>query len=275
MAPQSGRGAGGAWGDGVRNRLRTLVRVEGGSNRAFARHCGISPARVSEWLGGMQLPSLTQLRVLSKRTGVSLDWLVLGEGGAEPAYHNQTRTRNELELDLAVAVRREIHRRESRGVFDVTDTQTRIGLTSWWVDGRGILEDAVEAEEQKVRQWITFEEETKTLDGISQDILSALRAIVPHLPATDKDLGKAVYQLGAAAQEARSIRSALKPPKEANAYRGLSARSLGGPVVEPKRALRLIEHELKAGGESDPNPIQRRLADGRAVFAPMGKRDSE
>lgn len=275
IAPEQGGGAGGRWGDEIRERLRALIRVEGGSNRAFARRCGLTASRVSEWLGGEQLLSLARMRDIAERTGVSLDWLVMGECGSEPVYRAQSRTQKELELDLAVAVRREIHRREAEGAFDLNGTHTRMSEESWWVDGRGVLQDAIDAEVLRVREWIKYEEETKALAGIADDILAALVAIVPHLPAKDTDLGKRVYQLGSAAQEARDIRSTLKPPKEANAYRGLSARLSSVPVVGSEQALGYVKGELAAEHVEDPNPLWRRLQDGSAVFAPVRKLGKE
>jgi hypothetical protein len=76
-----------------------------------------------------------------------------------------------------------------------------------------------------------------------------------------------VYQLGSAAQEAQSIRSLLEPPEEPNAYRGLSFRSLSGPLVEPSQALKMIEEELKEVQSENPNPLQRRLREGTARLA--------
>ena len=50
---------------------------------------------------------------MAERTGVSLDWLLRGVGDESPVYVGQERPRHDLEHDLAIHVRREIHRLES------------------------------------------------------------------------------------------------------------------------------------------------------------------
>jgi hypothetical protein len=41
------------------------------------------------------------LKSLARETNVPLDWLLCGDGGAEPVYRKQTRTKGELKVDLA------------------------------------------------------------------------------------------------------------------------------------------------------------------------------
>ena len=192
-----GRRSGGKWGDGVRERLRAVIRENGPSNAAFAHRCGVEPPRVSEWVGGDQLPSFANLRQICAETGVSADWLLLGDGGTSPLPRQQSRSMAALEEDLAAAVRVHVHRREAAGAFDTNPgSGVRMSLHGWIVDGAGLLADICENEEQKVRDWIEWEAKTEPLQGISEDIMRALRVLVPLLPADDTAAGVAVYHLG-------------------------------------------------------------------------------
>lgn len=262
-----GTGPGGNWGDEFRDRLRLLIQRLAKSNRAFAHRCEIEAPRLSEWLAGEQFPGLKHLRLIADRTGVSLDWLLLGIGGPSPVFTGQSRSQTELEQDIAVYVRREIHRREAEGAFDTPDHGVRLGLESWLVDGAGLLSGLVRDEERRVKEWILWEKKTEALDGLVNDSLGALRKIVPYLPADDKELGYLVYQLGRAAGDARELRTALGMPEEPSAFRGTNSRIVSHPTVGPKAALEICEVELKEEG-GGMSPITRRIKAGTARLAP-------
>lgn len=254
-----GTGAGGPRGDEFRDRLRLLIQDRAPSNRAFARHCGIPAARLSEWLAGEQLPGLPHLRRLADRTGVSLDWLLGGVGGESPIYVGQHQSNEDLERDLAIYVRREIHRLESEGAFDTGNGHSyRLGLQAWHVDGHALLAGLVRDEVRRVKNWIQWEERTDALDHVGKDILEGLRGIVPHLPPDDEELGATVYQLGRAAAQARDLRSALGVVDRPSSFRGYKSRSLSHPVVGPKVALEICEHELAGEGQEPPIPLSKR-----------------
>ncbi|MBA3522496.1 MAG: helix-turn-helix domain-containing protein, partial [Gemmatimonadales bacterium] len=71
-------------------RLRRLKDARG--VRKWADQLGLSPSLLSSYLNGGRLPNTETLRAISDRTGVSLDWLLFGEGGEEPAMRGQWRT---------------------------------------------------------------------------------------------------------------------------------------------------------------------------------------
>lgn len=58
-------------------RLDELVqRVSSGNKAAFARHVGVDPKSISDYLKGTS-PTLDKLTAIATRCGVSLDWLAL------------------------------------------------------------------------------------------------------------------------------------------------------------------------------------------------------
>ena len=262
-----GEGAGGHWGDEARERLRLLIASLGDSYASFARRCGVDPPRISDWLSGDQLPSLDHLRRISDQTGVSTDWLLFGDGGAEPTYRGQLRSQRDLEVDLAVAVRRFIHKREAQGAFDTAEHHTRLGLDRWIVDGAGLFEDLCQNEERKVKAWLEWEGRTEALRGVSEDIIEALEEIVPILPEGDSSIGRKIYRLGIAAIEARNFSSGLGVPEAPNSFRGMSARTASGPVVGPQKALSFLRRQFMER-EKEVNPLADRMAAGRARLAP-------
>ena len=93
---------GGAWGRGVVARLEALKGTTGLNK--WAEDIGLAPSLISSYLNGTRLPRAESLRAIAERTSVSLDWLLLGDGGDEPRYRGQSRTQSELEADLAAAV---------------------------------------------------------------------------------------------------------------------------------------------------------------------------
>jgi transcriptional regulator with XRE-family HTH domain len=265
----TGKGAGERWGDGVRDRLRALIQATSKNNSAFARTCGLDAPRLSQWLAGDQLPNASHVRQIAIGTGASIDWLLLGEGGEGPVYRNQG-TQSDLEVELAVAVRRHIHRRESEGAFDTEAGSIRLGLDKWIVEGGGLFRDLCAIEEERVRAWIEYEDRTEALRGVSEDIFEALVQIVPHLPDDDTRLGELVYRLGQAGREAREFRAGLGVPTPPNSFRGIRLRDLSHPVVGPREALEGVKRAGMGEIDDQANPLAERVDSGRGRFAPPG-----
>lgn len=264
---KSGRGK---FAEGIKERLRSLIRSRAQSFAAFAKSCSIDPPRVSEWLGGEHLPSAAQLALIARATGVSIDWLLMGEDGEAPVFRNASRGKSTLELDLAFEMRRFIHQRESEGAFDIDGgSGMRLGLERWIVDGTGLLNDLRDREEKKVRAWIEWEARTLSLRRIADDIVEALKALVPALPADDKELGAQVYHLGRAALEARAFGAGLGVPEAPNSFRGLRMTDHSHPVVGPKEALRQIESEGRDLRWDEPAPLADRVKAGNAGITPI------
>ena len=260
----SGKRAGGHWGDQLRERLRQLVVKSGQSQAAFAKLCGIDPPRLSDWLAGKQLPSLESLRQIGAQTGVSMDWLLFAEEKEGLRYRGQARITAELESDLATEIRRHIHEREAAGAFDRLDGGgVRIGLEHWIVDGAGLLNDLRRAEEAKVKAWLQWEEQAGRVRGLSDDVLEALRALAPLLPADDHELGRHIYRLGQVVRETREMTVGMTPPERPNSYRGFSARFGSHPVVGPAKALAYLERELVEDADPPREPVRRPDRSGR------------
>lgn len=141
---------GGEWGRGVAERLRRL-KGSLGVNRWAVDVLGFtSGSKVSSYLNGKRLPDAPTLRTIAERTGASLDWLLLGDGGDEPRYRGQSRADAELEADVAAHV--------ARQVATVTaSTPVAPGVSSpehFAVDARRLLADAVTREAQALTAWL-------------------------------------------------------------------------------------------------------------------------
>jgi transcriptional regulator with XRE-family HTH domain len=260
------KSAGHEFGDGFRTRLRTLIKARRQNFAGFANTCRIDPPRVSEWMAGEQLPRAEYLRRIAISTDVSLDWLLLGEGGNEPVFRSTVRTRPDLELDLAFEIRRHIHEREAEGAFDLEGgSHMRLGLDRWIVDGTGLLHDLRDREVEKVRAWIAWEARTTSLRGIADDIIEALRTIVPALPEGDTKVGTHVYDIGRAAVEAREFGSGLGVPEAPNCFRGIRVRDRSHPAVGPSQALKYIEAAVGQAEWHDPSPLSDRVRSGSRI----------
>lgn len=78
MAPQDPTGQ--EWHADVLERLLSLKR-EGESDAAFARRIGLQPQHLSNYRSGRHGLSLRTAVRIANNTGISLDWLLRGEGG--------------------------------------------------------------------------------------------------------------------------------------------------------------------------------------------------
>ncbi|GJG87433.1 hypothetical protein tb265_26140 [Gemmatimonadetes bacterium T265] len=129
---------GGEWGRGVAQRLRALKGTA--SVRAFAERVGLAPSLVSNYLNGNRLPESPTLRTLAERTGVSLDWLLLGDGGDAPRYRGQDRDEVELEADIAAWVNRALRQAYAP---ELAQEGLPEDLYTWRVDSEAIRADVV------------------------------------------------------------------------------------------------------------------------------------
>lgn len=239
--------AGGELGNGLRDRLRALIRDRATSNAEFARRCGIDAPRLTDWLSGAQLPSTSHLWDIAERSGVSLDWLLCGEGGPEPVYRGQTRTRAELADDVAAYLVRELHAREHAGELDDPESgvTSRPSIQGWVADGRGLLADLVTIELERIREWRVWEDRTDLLNGISNELLTAVRALVPLLPHDDTHAGAQIYRLGAAAVQARDFQRYFVAPPSPHAWHRLRGRLSMSPRLTPAKAGEEVNAMLK------------------------------
>lgn len=60
-----------------------MIRLAGNAS-AFARMCGVSESVVRKWRDGLSEPSRLYLEQIVRHAGVSVEWLVMGEGPREP-----------------------------------------------------------------------------------------------------------------------------------------------------------------------------------------------
>jgi len=138
-----------------RDRLRLLIREEGGSQAKFADKCGIAPPRVTAWLAGEahpsrdekanrsrnakrtpRLPSAAHLIKVADACDVSLDWLLCGQDDTGSVVRrSRTRTKQELADDLAAYAMDAL--RERKLVLGST--------TAAQINGKLLLEDAVQS----------------------------------------------------------------------------------------------------------------------------------
>lgn len=136
---------GGEWGRGVAERLWALKGAAG--VRAFAERVGVAPSLVSSYLNGGRLPTAERLQRIAERTGVSLDWLLLGEGGAAPRFRGQDRNQAELEADVAAYVARAASPLLVKAFVDPAVQRVE-------VDGALVLRRAVETELTEAERWL-------------------------------------------------------------------------------------------------------------------------
>ena len=87
-------------------RLERVRAAMGLSPRALALRCKVTPTNMGQYLAGAMQPGFDVLRRMSEQLGgLSVDWLLLGDGGDEPVYRERSRTRSEFEEEFAVRFR--------------------------------------------------------------------------------------------------------------------------------------------------------------------------
>ena len=151
---------GGRWGYELSERLRLLMGAEG--VRGWAERVGVSASLVSSYLSGGRQPTTPVLRRIAENTGVSLDWLLFGDGGAEPHYRGQQRANTELECEVAIRLRREIAKcLERLGPCPFSPDMIE-------VDSRRVLTEAARTEALALSLWAEKEAEAigRTADAL-------------------------------------------------------------------------------------------------------------
>jgi transcriptional regulator with XRE-family HTH domain len=179
------------WRDGLDRRLRQLIKAHGPSQAAFAKACGIDAPRVTAWLGGethpgrkrgatraKPLPSAAHLHAIAESCGVSLDWLLFGDGGDEPIYRGQSRPDARLEAELANDVAARVLREMSQHASPEERAWLAAVLTPAAINVRAILSDAAATVMTETRR-------LRTDAGALTDLLtlsSLVRGLSAHLP---------------------------------------------------------------------------------------------
>lgn len=213
------------------------------------------------------MPGASFLALICERTGVSADWLLMGRGGESVVPWTASRSREELEQDLAIHVHAHIRRRDNEGAFDVIEGHRL--TTDWLVDGCGLMNSLLEAEEQRIRDWAIWEDKIDSLLHVSDDIVETLKAVVPFLPEQDVELGAHVSQLSKAAITALSMADILDaPPKPSCRRRAkarVSIRSVEGPELAHKRLLNRMKRIPKRATQ----PSFQSSTTGKLIVAPV------
>lgn len=213
------------------------------------------------------MPGASLLSQICERTGVSADWLLMGRGGKSVVPWTASRSREELEQDLAIHVHSHIRRRDNEGAFNVVKGH---GLsTDWLVDGCGLMNSLLEAEEQRIRDWAVWEHKVDSLLHLSEDIVETLKAIVPLLPEDDVELGARVQQLGEAAITALSISNVLDSPPPPNCMRRFGGRVTWSSRVGPTLALKRLLDRVKRAPEKRGRRQFQFSATGKLIVAPV------
>lgn len=60
------------------DRLKQVIKIYYGSQKNLAKELNISSSNMSEWWAGRSKPRAETLQQICEKTGVSMDWLVLG-----------------------------------------------------------------------------------------------------------------------------------------------------------------------------------------------------
>jgi transcriptional regulator with XRE-family HTH domain len=218
--------AGGAWGDGLRARLKSLREERGESGAEFATACNIRVATISEWDNALQLPSLKHLRDIAEKTGVSLDWLVQGDTGSSVRYREQSRTKAELEDDVKAAALTAIRDR-------------RLNYSGWHVDGRALLKEALQKAAADATAWVRWMENVlQPLEGTASAIEETLERLEPYVTdSEDRDLGLALHNLAVFARDLKRRAGKHEMPPRRLVFPRYQFVRLSGPHVGPKEAL--------------------------------------
>lgn len=96
----------------VNDRLKTLLKRKGISQRELARETGITPAQISRYMSGARKPSGKTLITLSNYFGVTTDYLLGYEGQESSAFdkvldsinENKDKLSNEEKMTLIMTL---------------------------------------------------------------------------------------------------------------------------------------------------------------------------
>jgi transcriptional regulator with XRE-family HTH domain len=182
---------------GVAKRLKALIDRSGGV-RAFAAELDISSSLVSSYRHGRCLPNSESLKKIAETTGVSVDWLLFGDGGESPVMRGQTRSEATLAEDVAEHVRREALRLVGGPALSL-DGEQSLDVA---VSGRRLLREAA----QQVAR--NYHKQAKSLEAIR----TALQPVAEAAVKSKDQSGREVFDRAVAAafelRESLSVGSA-------------------------------------------------------------------
>jgi transcriptional regulator with XRE-family HTH domain len=146
------------------------------SDATFAKLVEMPRQTVSDWLTGRNDPSLAQLIHLSETTNVSLDWLVLGEGGDAPVERGHWRSQDDVTKILAHEVATALHQAGVAGEL-LPDER----YEGWSVDGARVLHDTIRREITNFRRRRELARERGTLWSVESRIRLAAHVLTAEL----------------------------------------------------------------------------------------------
>jgi len=163
---------GGAWGRDFSERFRALRAALGalgkplGVNR-FAEKYGIPASQISSYENGTRLPEAKAMREIAKATGVSLDWLLLGDGRLTeprfraPEHQDGPRSFSLVELH---AMMRIYFGNEIGALFGIDPERLQL-------DAAALLDRVIEEEAKHFENWRAQTDAISTaLNGVRRDI---------------------------------------------------------------------------------------------------------
>ncbi|MCS3608479.1 helix-turn-helix domain-containing protein [Erwinia rhapontici] len=121
--------------EGFGERLVIVMREE--SVSSFAKRCGLSSETIKKYRNGKIIPGADKVLAISRSTGVSLSWLITGEGTPQPGLFSEEEvTRwwmNIAELltfEQKCQIISDFHRHGVEGVFKRLPV-VKNGLAGW------------------------------------------------------------------------------------------------------------------------------------------------
>ena len=126
--------------DSFEERISVLAE-QAGSASALARMAGVSESVVRKWRNGTSEPSRPNLIALARATGVSLAWLVAGEGSEKASAEAVHSPENGLEDEFALVPGYNIQVAAGTGTFPDQEQPTRkLAFRRKWLRYRGLNE---------------------------------------------------------------------------------------------------------------------------------------
>lgn len=87
----------------ISERIAEAIAGSGMSKSAIAKHCGVSPSAVTQWLNSdTKAPTAENLLKLSRATGYSYSWLVDGRGDKLVRHTGAVQANAELDTDAHI-----------------------------------------------------------------------------------------------------------------------------------------------------------------------------
>jgi transcriptional regulator with XRE-family HTH domain len=195
--------------------LSTLRKEREETVERFAEHLAVKPTTVRDWLNAKVLPRADALTELSRRLGVSIDWLLGVEGATR--HPTQWRSMDRFEDDLALAIVETIRRRggPAADLLGEFELDGRVALERAADD----VEAAVLASAERLADWIaqrdawaSLEQQAGNVGRIAAALRSAFRLSSPD-PREERVLAYkrqlALETLANVAEHAPSVLSAV------------------------------------------------------------------